>query len=294
MREQQKRRIYNLVMTQLAKELNEKSKAQKDALNEGIDFDEFSREVSYNPSHENNVDTSIINNPTLDTEIVPNIEVWSIFKRKKGMRGDGNPLIYAMKNERNWHFKSGRDKKAIERQFNLIADKFISKHPFGITIIVPSGSYLNQYIANVLLSKNRNAQLIEGAIRKLTTDEVREIAWDRKSVFYQTYHERYHDFQGAYQMLNDYLEEMDKQRRGYFTRHFILNNEMRDTLDFTFKVSEDVYAKYANKINDQDVLIIDDTISRGQSVKEACKVIQESYAPKSITVLTLMSKLYDE
>ena len=67
---------------------------------------------------------------------------------------------------------------------------------------------------------------------------------------------------------------------------------MRDVLDFTLKLSKDRYAEFANKINGQDILIIDDTISRGQSIKQVCKIISESYAPKSITVLTLLSKLY--
>ena len=84
---------------------------------------------------------------------------------------------------------------------------------------------------------------------------------------------------------------MDKERNGYFSRHLIKNKEMRDVLDFTFKVSEDRFAEFANKINGQNILIIDDTISRGQSIKEACKIMMESYAPKSITVLTLLSKL---
>ena len=64
-------------------------------LNEGIDFDPETKTVSYNPSHEDNVDTSVENNPTSDGEIVPSVQVWSIFKRKRGLRGDGNPLVYA-------------------------------------------------------------------------------------------------------------------------------------------------------------------------------------------------------
>ena len=56
-------------------------------------------------------------------------------------------------------------------------------------------------------------------------------------------------------------------------------------------LSPDRYAKDSKIINGQDILIIDDTISRGQSIKEACQIMLESYAPKSITVLTLLSKL---
>ena len=67
---------------------------------------------------------------------------------------------------------------------------------------------------------------------------------------------------------------------------------MRNVLDFTFKLSDDYFAAYANKINDADVLIIDDVVSRGQTISEIVKIIKTSYAPKSITVLTLLSKLY--
>ena len=66
---------------------------------------------------------------------------------------------------------------------------------------------------------------------------------------------------------------------------------MRDVLDSTLKLSDDKFAEFANKINGQDILIIDDTISRGQSIKEACQIMLESYAPKSITVLTLLSRI---
>ena len=60
------------------------------SINEGIDFDIETKTVSYNPFHEENVDTSVENNPTQTGEIVENITVWSIFKRKRGERGDGN------------------------------------------------------------------------------------------------------------------------------------------------------------------------------------------------------------
>jgi hypoxanthine-guanine phosphoribosyltransferase len=51
-------------------------------------------------------------------------------------------------------------------------------------------------------------------------------------------------------------------------------------------------AYYKNELNidDSDILIINDTISGGQSVKRACQIMLESYAPKSITVLALLPK----
>ena len=256
--------------------------------NEGIGFDPETKTVAYNSSHENYVDISIDNNPTIDGEIVPGVQVWSIFKRKKGeTREDGNPLAYALKGE-GWTFRSEEDREAIEKQFDLIASKFVSMYQKGITVLIPSGNELNKHIADIVLSKSENGKLIEGVVCKLTTEEVNDIVLDFNSKFRKYYKA---SFNSAYYRLDRYLDQMDKELKGTFSRHLIKDPEMRDVLDFTLKVSEDIYAEFANKINGQNILIIDDTIGGGQSIKEACRIMMESYAPKSITVLTLSSGL---
>jgi hypothetical protein len=257
-------------------------------LNEGIDFDPITKTVSYNPSHEDNIDTSIENNPTLDKSLIQGVDVWSIFKRKRGLFGDGNPLVYALKGEEGWTFKSKEDAIAIEKQFDAIAAKFASIYQIGVTIIIPSKNPLNEHIANVVMSKSSNAQFIEGVICKMTTEEVNDIVLDFSSKFRAVYGD---NFNAAYFQLGTYLERMDEERDGVFTRHFVKDKKMRDVLDFTLKASKDRYARFANKINGQNILLIDDTISRGQTIKEACRIMNTSYAPKSITVLTLFSKL---
>ena len=276
-------------MGELKKVLSLIERIEHKQLFEGIDFDNETLSVSYNPSHEENVDTSTENNPSKDDTIVPGVSVWSIFKRKKGLRGDGNPLIYALKGENGWHFRSEEDKNAIERQFDIIAEKFSTIHPIGVTIIIPSGSELNEHIAGIVMSKSKNAEVINGVICKLTTEEVdRIVLEDMNSTFRKHYGEK---FNAAYQTLCGYLDEMDEKRNGAFSRHLVLDKEMRNVLDVTLKLSTDRFAEFANKINGQDILIVDDTISRGQTIKEACNIMMESYAPKSITVLTLLSKL---
>lgn len=219
---------------------------------------------------------------------MPGVQVWSIFKRKKGeTREDGNPLVYALKGE-GWTFRSEEDRLAIEKQFNDIATKFAQIYPIGVTIIIPSGNELNYHIAEMVMSKSKNAELLEGAICKLTTEEVNDIVLAKDSFFRQKYK---NNFNAAYKQLCVYFEEMDEKRDGTFSRHFIKDSKMRNVLLNTLKVSPDRYAKDSKIINGQDILIIDDTISRGQSIKEACRIMMESYAPKSITVLTLSSGL---
>lgn len=279
-----KKNVIKILEKQLRKVIRE---SIEDVLNEGIDFDVETKTVSFNPSHEENVDTSLENNPTKDTALIQGVPVWSIFKRKKGNAGDGNPLLYALKGE-GWTFRSENDRIAIERQFDLIANKFASLYPIGVTIIVPSGNELNKHIAEVVMSKSNNSELIEGVICKLTTEEVNDIVLDFGSKFREHYKG---DINAAYEQLWRYLEDMNEKRKGTFSRHLVKDQEMRDVLDMTLKVSPDKYAEFANKINGQNILIIDDTISRGQTITEACRIMQESYAPKSITVLTLLSKL---
>ena len=252
-------------------------------INDGIDFDPNTKTVLYNHSHEENVDISIKHNPTMDGDIVPNVQVWSIFKRKRGLRGDGNPLVYALKGEGGWTFRNESDRNAIEKQFDAIATKFATMYPVGVTILMPSGSELNMHIADVVMSKSRNAELIKGVICKLTTEEVDDIVLDFSSKFREFYKD---EFNSKYYELGRYLDLMDKEKKGSFSRHLIKDPEMRDVLDSTLKLSNDRFAEFANKINGQDILIIDDIISKGQSIKEACHIMMESYAPKSITVLS--------
>ena len=258
-------------------------------LGEGIDFDYYTKEVSYNPSHEENVDTSVEDNPTMDGGLINGINVWSIFKRRKRNQGDGNPLIYALKGEEGWHFKSNEDAMAVEKQFDMIATKFAKLYPIGVTVIVPSGSALNKHIAEVVMSKSQNANLIEGAICKLTTEEVYDIVMADDSEFRRFYGPS--KFNAAFRRLLVYFEKMNKERDGTFSRHMVRDQQMRNILNRTLKTSKERYAEFANVINGEDILIIDDTISRGQTIKEACDIMMESYNPKSITVLTLLSKL---
>lgn len=79
----------------------------------------------------------------MDGTIVPNVQVWSIFKRKKGLRGDGNPLVYALIGKGGWTFRNNKDKIAIKQQFDAIATKFVKMYPIGVTILIPSGNELN-------------------------------------------------------------------------------------------------------------------------------------------------------
>jgi len=180
MKHYNQQRLVKIIKEALTKEIN-------NVLNEGIDFDYNTKTVAYNPSHEENVDTSVENNPTLDTSIVAKVQVWSIFN----LRGDGNPLVYVLKGEYGWKFSSEEDRDAVERQFDTIATKFASMYPIGVTIIMPSGNPLNRHIADIVMSKSQNAELIEGVICKITTEEVEDIVLEFGSKFREYYKDNF-------------------------------------------------------------------------------------------------------
>ena len=255
---------------------------------EGIDIDYANQIVKYNPNHQNNVDTSVENNPTVDNELIPGVEIWSIFSRNRVDIRDGNPLVYALKGEGKWRFRSNSDRNAIETQFNLIIDKFLAEHRYDVTVIAPTSNPLNEYIIGVIKSKQPDIEYIKGALLKLSTGDIASMVEDKDSTFVKTYRD---DIDTARRTLFAYLERMDNERDGQFIRHMIDNNKMRNVLDRTLKNNDSLLAKDAAKITDHDVLLVDDTISRGQTIREAVNIIRSSYAPKSITVLTLFSRL---
>ncbi len=259
-------------------------------LMEGIDIHYDTRQVSFSNEHEDNVDTSLENNPTESPLGIPDVPVWSIFRRKGGAFLDGNPLAYALKNEYGWTFATPKDKENILNQFNLIAEKFLETHSFDVTLVLPSTNPLNDFIAETVVSKASNIGVIEGFVRKLTTEEVAQAVLEPNSTFKQVFNTP-PKFESALNDLKRYLRVMDETKNGIFIRHLVRNPEIRNAIDTTMKLSEDVSAEDANKINGTDVLIIDDVISRGQSIREVASIIKASYAPKSITALTLISPL---
>ena len=47
---------------------------------EGIDYNTFNNTVRFTDEHEDNVNTSLESNPTVDTKTINGINIWSLFK----------------------------------------------------------------------------------------------------------------------------------------------------------------------------------------------------------------------
>ena len=140
-------------------------------------------------------------------------------------------------------------------------------------LIVPSSNPLNDFLADIV-EEHLHCKYLKGVLRKLYIGEVLEHVLEDNSAFRKIYK---NDFDNALKELETYFERMSPNTHypmdAVFKRHKIANAEMH------------------TELNNKNILIIDDIISRGASIRESIKIIKQTYTPKSITILTLLSKL---
>ena len=253
-------------------------------MNEGIDVDKY-RNVTMTDEHENRVDTSVENNPTILTNIIPNVKVWSILKREKSDNGDGNPLLYGLKNEKGYHVTNIEE---VKERIETIIEKFIQENSgIDVTIEIPSTNELNRYIASSVSQYCTNPKFLDKVLVKMSVEEVDDFVYEKDSLFRQHYGEY---FYSAYKFFQNYCNKMTD---GVFRFHLVKDMEMRKTIEHTIKFSDEFYSEYVDAINDKNILIVDDSITNGQTLQNAYRIISTDYAPKTITILTLFSPLYD-
>lgn len=254
-------------------------------ISEGIEVD-IDRNVTMTDSHEKLVDTSIENNPTVITSMIPNIEIYSIFKRKEEDVGDGNPLLYALKNEKGYKLTNINK---VKNRIEYIVKEFFKKHgKRDITIMVPSTNKLNEYFAKVVASHCINPNYIGDIVAKMSIEEVDDSIFAEDSKFRHYYNRK---FEAAYKQFKEYCRKMPGTA---FRFHFIKDIQMRKVIEHTIKKNDKYWSNYIEAFNDKDLIIVDDSITLGNTIMETCKIVSECYTPKSITILTLMSPLYTE
>ena len=240
---------------------------------EGIKIDKLNKKVSIDFSQENGVDTSIINNPTYYK--IGNIDIISIFKRKSIIdeHNDGNPLLYALKSIHGWEIENF-DIKLLMKQFIRICEKI---DPVYDTIIkIPSHNELNNMFMDRLNKIIHAKDRINDTFMKLETSEVWDIGIDLKNVPEKD------------------REELDKSFRKmgeFFTFKHVppyLRRHIKKIYNDTYVGNE---LEDGDKINNKNILILDDTISSGTTISAYTREIEEMFDPKKITVITLFSRL---
>lgn len=278
----------------------------KNVLNERIDIDTFQHIVTYNPSYNSFADTSLLN-PSINKNILKNnlaspdkvaftkgkfnnITVWSVFKRFGNRTTcNGNPLIYALKGENNWKFPNQENKEKFFEKVELIIKKFLSMHKPNTIIVLPSTNPLNMKFSEMIVKNSPESELICDVLMKITVDRLLEYVYEPDSEFRKYYKD---EFKSKYMELENYIQSNVRASKLNsdtipFKRHWVEDQIMRNVIDRTMMLNG---ASYGNSINNKNVLLVDDVISHGNSIRESIRILKEQYEPKRIDVLTLLSR----
>jgi hypothetical protein len=242
-----------------------------DYIGEGIDIDYKNKKVKINLEHENGIDTSILNNHLYNK--VNNYDVISIFTRKKYQRSDGNPLLYSLKCLNGWSIDK-YDISLLLKQFIKICDKI---DPVYDTIIkIPSGNELN----NIFMDRINNIIKCENKISNLLTKLEADMVWMDGVDFKSMNSIEIEDLESDFMKMSEFFsfKSVRPNLRKYIKKIYD---------DNWIGVELDV----ADKINNKNILILDDTISSGQTISLFTERIMDIYEPKKVTIITLFSKL---
>ncbi|MCH5167573.1 MAG: phosphoribosyltransferase [Erysipelotrichales bacterium] len=219
------------------------------------------------------------------------IEIISIFKRTNlpgfSKNTDGNPFIYALKNKFGWKFditdkeiykyckKFVQNCEKLQRKFDTIImipsrSKVNERFMEEISKFVKSDNEIEDFFVKATLSHEDNEDLID--LKRLEKDFPNEL--DRRIE------------------IRKLINLLDEQNDMYEPKEFEAKSFPKKYLKYCKFLQLNKNADYVDMITDKDVLILDDIYSSGETISHAVRAIQQNYLPKSITVITLLSKKF--
>lgn len=210
---------------------------------------------------------------------------------------DGNPLVYALKRERNYKFRTDFDKNEVKACIAAILDVFVKQYFLdtkskAVTVICPSENHLNTVFAKALQKSaskiGKNVSIHSEYLVKYPVEDVRyevndDAGSDLNRWLIKLPKEKARQKREA---LDIAFNRMEAEHNGVFAYHFIKDQETRQHISNTMRLSA-----YMKGIDGEHVIVLDDTMSNGKTISEACSLLCGSYLSKTITALTLFSPL---
>ena len=250
---------------------------------EGLNININDKTVSLTDTHNNGVDFSLVNNPVYSKH--KEYDVISIFKRTQlsdtnNVQRDGNPFIYALKNKNGWKFKiTDEEINKYIRRFLEICKKINSK--YDTIIITPSSSNLNEKFMKVISKQVDADKVINEYFIKLSKEEIIDDDLIDKE-------QLRNDYGNSYERV---LEEINRSFRRMKGKSFEAKYVNKEYLKYIKYISSNNNENLRQYIDNKDVLLLDDTISSGETISQCINGILSNFIPKSITILTLLSKV---
>ena len=216
------------------------------------------------------------------------IDIISIFKRTKlnyykGNKDlDGNPFIYALKNKNGWKFEVTQSE--IKKYLNKFIDNCEKlQKKYDTIIMIPSKSELNErfmnYLYDILKSKNKITNFFSKT--KINTDEPESF------IDYEKLKRDKKDTPYIINYIEDFLYDLNETDKEFEAKNFD-----KSLLKYLKFLTRNKNIDYVEAINNKSILILDDVYSSGTTLSQAVEAIKQNYVPKSITVVTLLSKIF--
>ena len=238
----------------------------------GIDITD-DNQILFNNSHQKLVNTNINSNPT--TSIIHNIKIYSIYKRvkTKGNKWDGNPLIYALKNQKGYRISRTEFKKFLY-SFYFILNRLLEEKSYDLILVLPSSSNVAKVVARKVSSSLTITLNVHDIFEKQSVNEVIEkidiSVVTNKSKLKKLKHQL------------SKLQKMDKNKTFSMKnippkiREYFIPLKLKAKFDFN---------SYKN------ILIVDDLLATGNSIKSARDIILTQNSKVNIEGLCLFSGL---
>ena len=241
-----------------------------------------------------NSDKGIQDGPIKGQLILPNsqmpITTYSMFKRVNNLNGvrDGNPLLHALKEKPHWLLDNPED---FWKRFGELLSLFLKDHQNERIIMIPSNHSVNNKFKERIEQLAPNTMIFTGVLTKLTVDEIIDMIEDSNSYFRQYWIKQGANLNEIYEKTYYYLNRMKEKNGGVFSYSMIPDMSIRKSIVNSLKIG-DAGDIYHSEFNGKDVLLLDDSISVGQTAESAINALKTCYQPHSISLITIFSELY--
>ena len=250
---------------------------------EGLNINSDNKTVSLTDMHNKGVDFSLISNPIYDK--YKEYDVISIFKRTElydidNRQRDGNPFIYALKNKNGWKFKiTDEEIYKYIRRFLEVCKKIDSK--YDTIIITPSSSDINEKFMKVI-SKQVNADkiineyFVKISVEEIIDDDLIDLDQIQK------------DYPNDFNKVISKIHRSFRRMKGTSFEAKYVNKEYLKYIKYISSNDDENLRQY---IDNKNILLLDDTISSGETISQCIDGILSNFIPNTITIITLLSKI---
>lgn len=214
------------------------------------------------------------------------MNVISIFKRT-ALRDplynrdvDGNPFIYALKGKNGW--KLDMKISDVKKYMKIFIENCKSiKKKYDTCIVIPSGSSVNTLFMKELKKYMNCDEYVTKFFQKMPIDEV---------IMGGINHELIKKSNNPDKIEKEIAYYISNMKGDYFEAKMMRKDLLKYISYITYNEDEDTNIR--ENIDGKDILVLDDIISSGESVSQAVDAIKDSFIPKSVTVITLLSKKF--